>query len=417
MSIKPIETEQLTDILFEFLQDQDPYFRWYSLMSLDKFTKFPENRQADLGEKLLEIVKTRTDNKFDPLEFTLLANFPSEEAADFLTEQMMKEGKEGSGRTFRFIAFRALREMGDSYYDGAVEYVNEHGSDEIMEEIMGLERAAERLKRQELKKTVRSENDIRKEKEMMEAMRIDLILEELGAILEKAESGDACAQYDLALKYCRGEGVEQDDKMAVKWFTKSAEQGLAEAQYLLGEMLYVGRGVEQNRTEALEWFVKSAEQGYANAQCDLGRLYYTGRDVEQDYTKALGWVTKAAEQGYPRAQCWLGSVYESGQGVEQDYQEAVKWYTEAAELQDAGGQYKLGFCYYQGHGVSKDYIEGYKWVLLAEMNGYDVERGKQFFESEMTSVEIAKARRRAKRIVQGESVIEGGDEYEKSMWD
>ena len=39
-------------------------------------------------------------------------------------------------------------------------------------------------------------------------------------IREKAEQGDAVAQNNLALMYVRGEGVLQDYKLAVKWFTR-----------------------------------------------------------------------------------------------------------------------------------------------------------------------------------------------------
>lgn len=136
MSLKPIETEKITDILFEFLRDQEPEFRWYAMLSLDKFTKFPESRKADLGKQLLEINKNEKDDALPlPHRFTLLAKFPSEEAALFLTEQLMKEGKEDRIRTFRYAAFRALKEMGNSYYDQAAEYVNKHGSPEIKKEL------------------------------------------------------------------------------------------------------------------------------------------------------------------------------------------------------------------------------------------------------------------------------------------
>jgi len=143
MSIKPIETDQLTDILFEFLRDQDPEFRWYAIDSLDKFTKFPESKKADLGKQLLEIIKTRKDNELSIQEISLLAKFPSEEAAQFLTEQLMKEGKENRIRMFRYVAFRALKEMGDSYYDEAAEYVNTHGSPEIKKELLEWEKLVE----------------------------------------------------------------------------------------------------------------------------------------------------------------------------------------------------------------------------------------------------------------------------------
>jgi hypothetical protein len=141
MSLKPVETDQLTDILFEFLQDQDPYFRGYAMTSLDEFTKFPESRKAYLGEQLLEIVKKEKDDAFPlPMRFTLLARFPSEKVAIFLTEQMMKEGKENLNRAFRLAAFWTLKEMGDLYYEPAAEHVYKHGSPEIKEELLKREK-------------------------------------------------------------------------------------------------------------------------------------------------------------------------------------------------------------------------------------------------------------------------------------
>ncbi len=44
-----------------------------------------------------------------------------------------------------------------------------------------------------------------------------------------ADQGHARAQYNLGMMYQHGEGVDQDDKAAVKWLTKAAEQGLREA--------------------------------------------------------------------------------------------------------------------------------------------------------------------------------------------
>ncbi len=147
MSLKPIETEPLIDILFEFLRDQEPEFRWYAFLSLDKFTKFPESRKTELGKQLLEIIKNEKDDALPlPQRFTILAKFPSEEAALFLAEQLMKEGKERRILIFRLMAFKALKEMGNSYYDQAAEYVNKHGSPEIKEELLEREKFYESVK-------------------------------------------------------------------------------------------------------------------------------------------------------------------------------------------------------------------------------------------------------------------------------
>ena len=106
-----------------------------------------------------------------------------------------------------------------------------------------------------------------------------------------------------------------------------AEAGDAEAQYVLGEAYRIGEGVEQDNAEAVRWYRKAAEQGHAKAQSKLGYTYYHGEGLEQDYMEAVSWWRKAAEQGHVAAQFNLGAAYEAGKGVEQDYVEAVSWYT------------------------------------------------------------------------------------------
>jgi len=134
MSLKPIETDQLIDILFEFIKDQDPELRWYARYALMKFAKFPESTRAERGKQLLEIIKSRPGKELSFEEMLVLAKFPSKEAAQFLTEQLLKEGKEN--KVFRICAFRSLKEMGNSYYDEAADYVKNHGSPDIKKELL-----------------------------------------------------------------------------------------------------------------------------------------------------------------------------------------------------------------------------------------------------------------------------------------
>lgn len=76
-----------------------------------------------------------------------------------------------------------------------------------------------------------------------------------------------------------------------------AEQGNAEAQYSLGVCYRCGDGVEKNVEEAVKWYRKSAEQGYARAQHNLGICYYNGDGVIQNNVKALAWVSAAYANG------------------------------------------------------------------------------------------------------------------------
>lgn len=91
-------------------------------------------------------------------------------------------------------------------------------------------------------------------------------------LIQKAENGDAGAQFNLGAMYKNGEGVEQNYQEALKWYKKAAEQGYADAQIILGSMHYVGQGVEQDKVMAFEWWSKAARQGNEAAQKCLDML-------------------------------------------------------------------------------------------------------------------------------------------------
>ncbi|MDQ6960423.1 MAG: tetratricopeptide repeat protein [Mariprofundaceae bacterium] len=76
-----------------------------------------------------------------------------------------------------------------------------------------------------------------------------------------AERGNAEAQYNLAMLYDRGLGVENDDSEALKWYRQAAEQGYAKAQYNLGMMYYFGKGVPQNTVTGYQWIILASDRG------------------------------------------------------------------------------------------------------------------------------------------------------------
>ena len=76
-----------------------------------------------------------------------------------------------------------------------------------------------------------------------------------------------------------------------------AEQGNAEAQYSLGVCYRCGDGVEKNLEEAIKWYRKAAEQGYAKAQYNLAVCYYNADGVIQNNVKALAWASAAYANG------------------------------------------------------------------------------------------------------------------------
>jgi len=186
---------------------------------------------------------------------------------------------------------------------------------------------------------------------------------------ERAEEGNADAQFHLGLRYADGQGVPKDYGQAVVWYRKAAEQGHATAQVNLGLAYSRGQGVPQDYGQAAVWHRKAAEQGDATAQYSLGFAYAFGQGVPRDYEQAVAWYLKAAEQGNANAQLQLGWEYTIGRGVPQDDVQAKAWYRKAAEQGIADAQFILGESYALGQGVPQDYVQAAAWYRKAAAQG------------------------------------------------
>ena len=76
----------------------------------------------------------------------------------------------------------------------------------------------------------------------------------------------------------------------------------ASAQSRVAWMYYNGQGVEQDYKQALYWYTRAAEQNYPPAQLDLSEMYLAGNGVDVDIEKAKYWLGKAEENGVAEAQ-------------------------------------------------------------------------------------------------------------------
>lgn len=80
--------------------------------------------------------------------------------------------------------------------------------------------------------------------------------------LEKlAREDNPEAQYHLAFMYFNGDGVENNDEIAAKWFEQAAMAGHAGAQDILAYMYLNGRGVAADPLQAYVWYSLAAENG------------------------------------------------------------------------------------------------------------------------------------------------------------
>ncbi len=198
--------------------------------------------------------------------------------------------------------------------------------------------------------------------------------EQLKTLTDKADSGDAQAQYDLAQVYFDGL-LEQkaDEKAGVSWITKSAEAGNATAQYDLAQAYRLGHGVRPDAAQALGWYEKAADQGRDEARLFVCDAYTQNPDVKPDWSpnwpKALPYCKTAAEKGAAGAQYAMGMAYAEGRGVTPDTAVAVTDLKKAADQGHAAALTELGQMYMIGDLVSQDYTESLNLFKKAARRG------------------------------------------------
>ena len=187
-----------------------------------------------------------------------------------------------------------------------------------------------------------------------------------------ADQGHAPAQAHLGFLYADGIGVEQSYEQAEKYFRLAADQGDADGQYGLGILYGNGFGVAQSYEKAAEYYRLAADQGDIYAQYSLGWLYEKGSGVEQSYEKAAEYYRSAADRGHVSAQADLGRLYADGDGVEQSFETAAKYLRQAADQGHAAAQYNLGYLYETGSGVEQSYEKAAEYYKMAADQGLGI---------------------------------------------
>ncbi len=191
------------------------------------------------------------------------------------------------------------------------------------------------------------------------------------AMLQKAAGlGDAKAQFNLGLKYYKGEGVPKDSAIALEWFQKAAVLGFPDAQTQLGDLYGSGYYLPRDAVKSVEWYQKAATQGNVYAQIKLGMAYYKGEGVLKDTVKAEELYEKAGAQGDAKTQFWISTLYSYGFNAPEDAVKSAEWLQKAAVQGDAGSQTNLGLAYNNGKGVPKDATKGVEWYRKAAAQGY-----------------------------------------------
>ncbi len=161
------------------------------------------------------------------------------------------------------------------------------------------------------------------------------VAEPVKNLLEEAKSGDAVAQFDLAVRYAEGDAAERNYELAAQWYGKAAEQGLAVAEYRLASLYEKGLGVSQDMQRAKNLYQRAAEKGNTRAMHNLGVLAGEGNDGKPNYTSAALWFGKAAEYGIRDSQYNIAVLLARGLGLPKDLVKSYTWFAIVASAGDA----------------------------------------------------------------------------------
>lgn len=105
---------------------------------------------------------------------------------------------------------------------------------------------------------------------------------ELDEMFSRAESGSKIALYSLGWKYSSGDGVKEDNELAIQYYEKSANLGYAPAQNNLGWFYRQGIATKKDAMKAMYWFRLAALQGNALALQNLAEMYQSAEGVPKD---------------------------------------------------------------------------------------------------------------------------------------
>ena len=159
---------------------------------------------------------------------------------------------------------------------------------------------------------------------------------DVASVTAKADSGDAKAQYDLALLYASGDGVAENKDKAAHYLQLAANQNLKEAQMELSAFYLQGiGGLQQDYEMAFKWALKAAQQGHHYASVVMANFYEKGIGVASNDEQAFYWANKMAKVGDINAINNLARYYEEGIGVKKDFKTAIIFYTKVTKQNES----------------------------------------------------------------------------------
>ena len=200
------------------------------------------------------------------------------------------------------------------------------------------------------------------------------------------------------------EGLDFYDKgnyaNALKRWKLASEVGSREADFLLG---FLYDGVLQNDKKALLFFTKAASSGHIQAQINVGLKYEKGEGTNIDKKKALQWYSKAAFNQNDIAQFRLASLLQEEFGK---FKESHFWFSKSAQLGNPEAHLALATNFILGRGAEKNLTLAHVSCNLATFLSRDISsisRSIQLrteLETKMSADQIKRAEQLSRKCIE-----------------
>lgn len=189
-------------------------------------------------------------------------------------------------------------------------------------------------------------------------------------LFQRVAASNDDANYNLAVCYLYGKGVDINEKVALKKIEALAKNNYPKALNLLGEIYLEGTLYKQNFVKGLKYLEMADELGEEKALINLAECHLNGVGVKADKKEAFNIYLKGSAKSNPIAINRLGELYEEGLVVFQDLEKAFNYYTKAVELYNKKAGCNLGKMYYKGLFVEHDIDKAVQLFKEADENGF-----------------------------------------------
>lgn len=197
-------------------------------------------------------------------------------------------------------------------------------------------------------------------------------------IYKNAIKGDPAAQYQIAICYKNGDGINKSIQHYIKWMQTSANNGFINALLAMTEEYLDGKVVKQSQQKATQYYRKAysiienqAENGDVNSQYLLGMLNDRNWSFENAYDVAPQWIMKAAMANHPGALFMMAQYFHGWRGIfSVSMDNYIDYLIKSANKGYAPAQYELGMCYGRPHYVDRSLEKAVYFITTSAESGY-----------------------------------------------